>query len=181
MKRALFLDRDGTLNIDPGYISDPKLVTLFPDVPTALKKAKDAGFLLIVVSNQSGIARGLIEAENLPKIHERFNEILWKEAKVKIDAFQICPHHPDDACECRKPKTKLLLDAAKQFQIDLKNSFMIGDSRVDIEAGKAAGCKTILVRTGRGSEEEEVIAQTAAHVVDNLPEAVNLILNISNQ
>lgn len=144
MAKAVFLDRDHTLNPDSGYISDPNKFDLYPWVPEQLARLKAKGFLLIVVSNQSGIARGLITWEQLNLIHRKMDEILSNKVKIKIDSYQVCPHHPDEKCTCRKPEPKLFLSAAKTFQLDLSQSFMIGDRDSDIEAGKNAGLKKAL-------------------------------------
>lgn len=147
MAKAVFLDRDHTLNPDSGYISDPQKFDLYPWVPEELARLKAAGFLLIVVSNQSGIARGLITWEQLNQIHKKMNEILARLVNIKIDSYQVCPHHPDEKCSCRKPKPKLFQAAAKTFKIDLAQSYMIGDRQTDMEAGKNAGLKkTLLVK-----------------------------------
>jgi D,D-heptose 1,7-bisphosphate phosphatase len=145
MAKAVFLDRDHTLNPDSGYINDPHKFNLYPWVPAELKRLKSSGFLLVVVSNQSGIARGLITWEQLNLIHRKMDEILDREVQIKIDSYQICPHHPEEECECRKPKTKLLVAAAQAFQIDLSESFMIGDRESDMIAGKNAGVKQALL------------------------------------
>ena len=139
MAKAVFFDRDHTLNPDSGYISDPAKFDLYPWVPEELARLKAKGFLLIIVSNQSGIARGLITWEQLNLIHRKMDEILSHKVKIKIDSYQVCPHHPDEGCECRKPKPKLILAAAKNFGIDLSRSFMVGDRETDLEAGKNAG------------------------------------------
>jgi histidinol-phosphate phosphatase family protein len=155
MKKAVFLDRDGTLNYDPGYLSDPDQLELLEGVGGALSLLKKSGFELIVVSNQSGIARGLIEPEVLNEIHVRLNELLEKEG-ASIDAFYLCIHHPDEACDCRKPKPKLLFQAAIERGINLSSSFMVGDKLSDLEVGRAAGCQGVaLVRTGYGQETEK--------------------------
>jgi histidinol-phosphate phosphatase family protein len=147
MAKAVFLDRDHTLNPDSGYISDPNKFDLYPWVPEELKKLKLKGFLLIVVSNQSGIARGLITWEQLNLIHRKMDEILDQKVNIKIDSYQVCPHHPDEGCDCRKPKPKLLIAAAQAFQIDLSESFMVGDRDSDMNAGKKAGVKQALLVT----------------------------------
>lgn len=147
MAKAVFLDRDHTLNPDSGYISDPNKFDLYPWVPEELAKLKAQGFLLIVVSNQSGIARGLITWEQLNLIHRKMDEILDRLVKIKIDSYQICPHHPDEGCACRKPQAKLFLTVAKEHQIELSESYMIGDRESDMKAGVNAGVKkTLLVK-----------------------------------
>lgn len=147
MAKAVFFDRDHTLNPDPGYISDPDQFNLYPWVPEELARLKSRGFLLIIISNQSGIARGLITWEQLNLIHRKMDEILIQKVNLKIDSYQICPHHPEDGCECRKPKTKLILNAVKTFDIDLSQSFIVGDRASDLEAGKNSGMrKGLLVK-----------------------------------
>ncbi len=154
-RKAVFLDRDGTLNDDPGYLSRPEQMTLLPGVGEALSALKQGGFLLIVVSNQSGVGRGLIPQGALPKIHQKLQDLLAP-FNVAIDHFELCFHHPDEDCDCRKPKPKLILDAAQRLGVDLSLSYMVGDKRTDIEAGQAAGCQaSLLVRTGEGKNAEK--------------------------
>ena len=149
MAKAVFLDRDETLNPDPGYISDPSDFTLFPWVPELLKKLKDAGFLLIVVSNQSGVGRGLITPESLAAIHGKLNRLLSEAVGILIDDFSICPHRPDESCSCRKPKPELILRAAQKHHIQIHTSFLIGDRKSDFEAGIAAGVReSFLIQPG---------------------------------
>ncbi len=145
MAKAVFLDRDHTLNPDSGYISDPNKFDLYPWVPGELAKLKAHGFLLIVVSNQSGIARGLITWEQLNLIHRKMDEILSRLVNIKIDSYQVCPHHPDEGCACRKPQAKLFIAAAKAHKIDLSQSYMIGDRETDMDAAKNAGVKKALL------------------------------------
>lgn len=179
---AVFLDRDGTLNEDPGYLSDPDKVVLFPDTVSALALLKAYGFLLIVISNQSGIARGFISEKDVDAVNNRINSML-SEYKVKIDAFYYCPAHPDysseEECGCRKPSPKLLFEAAEEFNIDLKKSYFIGDSVSDIQCGKNAGIKTILVRTGNGEESFSILQKEnnfPTFVANNLTNACNFIV-----
>jgi D,D-heptose 1,7-bisphosphate phosphatase len=179
---AVFLDRDGTLNEDPGYISDPEQVVLFSDTGDALALLKKYGFLLIVISNQSGIARGLMKSEDVDAVNEKINQIL-SEYKVKIDAFYYCPAHPDysseEECECRKPSPKLLLEAASEFNVDLQSSYFIGDTIADIQCGKNAGIKTILVKTGKGEESFSILQKEnnfPTFVAENLLNASKFIL-----
>ena len=179
---AVFLDRDGTLNEDPGYISDPEQVVLFSDTGDALALLKKYGFLLIVISNQSGIGRGLMKSEDVDAVNEKINQIL-SEYKVKIDAFYYCPAHPDysseEECECRKPSPKLLLEAASEFNVDLQSSYFIGDTIADIQCGKNAGIKTILVKTGKGEESFSILQKEnnfPTFVAENLLNASKFIL-----
>ena len=180
-KKAIFLDRDGTINEDPGYLSDPAQLKLLPGVGKALADLKAAGFLLIVVSNQSGVGRGLIQLEALSEIHKRLNEFLAPSG-VKIDHFELCFHHPDDDCNCRKPKPQLILDAAKKLSVDVSRSYMIGDKVSDLHAGRNAGCvMSILVRTGEGKGSEQMLgSNTDFTICDSLPAAAELILKTAN-
>jgi D-glycero-D-manno-heptose 1,7-bisphosphate phosphatase len=184
MYSALFLDRDGTLNEDPGYLGDPDQVKLFPGAAKALSLIKKKlNFKLIVISNQSGIARGLITKEDVEAVNEKINSLL-SEYDVSIDSFYYCPFHPDFSSEeetiCRKPSPQLVLKAAEDFHINLPGSYFIGDSLSDIKCGINAGTKTILVKTGHGSNElnrlqKENIFPT--FVADNLTDACSFILN----
>lgn len=147
INKAIFLDRDGTLNYDPGYLSDSELVELLPGVASGLSVLKnELGFKLIVISNQSGIARKLITTEQVEKINKKIN-ILLLQYKVSIDKFYYCPHHPefDQKCSCRKPEIEMVLKAQKEFDIDLTRSYFVGDKFSDIECGNNAGVKTVLI------------------------------------
>lgn len=137
-----FLDRDGTLIEDVGYISDPEQVVFLDGAIDALRTLRDLGFALIVVSNQSGIARGLISEQQADAVHRRFLALLEDEG-VGLDAVRYCPHGPDANCSCRKPLPGLLLDAAHDLGIDLAHSVMVGDKADDVEAGRRAGCRTV--------------------------------------
>ncbi len=162
MAKAVFLDRDHTLNPDSGYISDPNKFDLYPWVPLELAKLKEKGYLLIIVSNQSGIARGLITWEQLNLIHRKMDDILSRLVNIKIDSYQICPHHPDEGCTCRKPQTKLFITAAQAHGIDLSQSFMIGDRESDMNAGKNAGIKkSLLVKP----DDEESFRAAVAEIL----------------
>lgn len=165
LRPAVFLDRDGTINDDPGYLSDPKHMKLLPAVGSALFRLQKEGYKLIVISNQSGVGRGLIAREMLPKINAELDRQL-AEFKVKLDHYELCVHHPDQNCECRKPKPKLILDAARKLRIDLSRSFMVGDKVSDLGAGRAAGVRGVaLVRTGDGKRSEKEISQSDADFV----------------
>lgn len=183
--RAFFLDRDGTINFDRVYINNPDLIELIPGSAEAIRKLNEAGFKVIVVSNQSGIGRGLIDAVALPRIHKKLDELLMAAAGAVIDGYEYCPHRPEDACACRKPKTELVERAAAKFHIDLARSFFVGDSWVDIECGHSAGCSSILVRTGKGMGTERRysvelgtggLSQAPKHIADDLAHAVDWAL-----
>ena len=165
MARAVFLDRDGTINSDPGYLNDAAEMKLIPGVDLALRKLQDAGYLLIIVSNQSGIGRGKITPAQLDAVHRRLDEILAARG-VKIARYELCFHRPEENCDCRKPKPKLILEAAKSLAIDLGQSIMIGDKLSDVRAGRAAGChRTVLVRTGYGAKDEAALTPGEADYV----------------
>jgi D-glycero-D-manno-heptose 1,7-bisphosphate phosphatase len=165
--KAVFLDRDGTINVEVQYLSQVKDFQFIPGVPWALKCLKEAGYLLVVVTNQSGIGRGLYDEAALDTIHSHMHEDLAKFG-ASIDACYFCPHHPEHAtgdyrqeCGCRKPLPGMLQQAALDLDIDLAASFMIGDKLADVEAGLAAGCTSLLVLTGYGSGQ---VAQLPADV-----------------
>lgn len=143
---TIFLDRDGTLNPDPGYIRSPDQYELFPGVADALAKLKRAGARLIVVTNQSGVARGFLSMRDLEAIHEKLARLLG-EAGVTLDAVYVCPHHPDDGCECRKPKIGLVDRAVREHGVDLSRSYLIGDRARDMELAKRVGARSVLVTT----------------------------------
>lgn len=161
-KPAVFLDRDGTLIRDAEYLSDLSQIHLFSKTPAALKLLKKAGYLLLVVSNQSGVARGYFPESMVGKVHRRLQAML-KAKGVRVDAFFYCPHYPKGpvkryakACSCRKPKTGMVRQALKKYPIDLKRSFVVGDKMDDMLLGqnaKVAG--SILVGTGKGKEHQK--------------------------
>lgn len=142
MRRALFLDRDGTIMEDRGYLHDPALVELLPGAAEALRALVREGWQLVVVSNQSGVGRGLITPAEMDAVHARFLELL-RAAGVEIAASYFCLHRPDENCQCRKPSPFQLQEAARELGLDLSQSWMIGDRRSDILCGKNAGCRTI--------------------------------------
>jgi D-glycero-D-manno-heptose 1,7-bisphosphate phosphatase len=148
---ALLLDRDGTLVADAGYLADPAGLRLLPGVAAALGRAQAAGYRLIVVSNQSGIARGLVSEEQVAAVHRALSARLRRRG-VALDGIYVCPHHPEVGpppyradCTCRKPRPGLLLRAGEEHGLDLARSFMVGDRDCDVEAGRAAGCRTVLL------------------------------------
>ncbi len=142
--RAVFIDRDGTMAKDVSYCSCPEDFELLPNTGKAIRLLNEHGFKVIVITNQSGITRGYFTEEALAEIHEKMKDELAKEG-ARVDAIYHCPHHPDDNCQCRKPKPKLALQAAKDHDIELDSSFVVGDLQMDIDLGKAIGCRTILI------------------------------------
>lgn len=167
---AVFLDRDGTLMRDVDYCGDPKDVALFKAVPEALRELKESGYKLIVVTNQSGIARGYFSEAQYRAVER---EISRQVGDNVIDATYYCPHLPADGCKCRKPSPEMIFQAARDHDVDLAHSFFIGDKESDIECGRNAGVKAILVRTGYGQGTNDQLTDLVA---EDLNEAVKLIL-----
>ncbi len=176
MKRAVFLDRDGTINVEKEYLCHIADFELIPGVPEAIRLLNRADILVVVVTNQSGVARGYYTEDDVEKLHRHISTVLER-YDAHVDAWLYCPHHPEGRgsyslpCTCRKPSPGMLQEAARRYDIDLTNSTMIGDKLADIEAGRAAGCRSILVRTGYGVQEEQYVdSQTT--VSDDLLSAV---------
>jgi histidinol-phosphate phosphatase family protein len=163
-RRAVFVDRDGTVIEDAHYASSADQVRVVPGAAEALRVLRDEGFLLAVVSNQSGIGRGLITPEQAAAVHERFVGELER-LGVRFDAVRYCPHTPDERCLCRKPAPGLILDAADEIGAAPSQSFMIGDSLSDVAAGRAAGCRTIALGA-RGGTGADWTASSWSEVVD---------------
>jgi D,D-heptose 1,7-bisphosphate phosphatase len=171
--KAVFLDRDGTIARDVHYCRRPEDFKLFKDVPFSIKMLNENGYKTVLVTNQSGIARGYFTEETLDRIHQKMKDELAA-AGATIDAIYYCPHHPDEHCDCRKPKTALFLKAAKELDIDLGHSYMIGDTEKDVYAGKKAGCKTVLVTTGPVTENKAF--DKTDHTAESLMAATRWIL-----
>ena len=173
MKKAIFLDRDGTINVEKDYIYKSEDLVFEEGTIEALKTFKNLGYILIVVSNQSGIARGYFTEEDLNIFNNNMNEILKKNG-VEITEFYCCPHHPDGigeykkVCECRKPNNKMIEDAIKKYNIAREKSYMIGDKTSDIGAGLKSNLKTVLVKTGYGLKDMEKIDKNETLVCENL-------------
>jgi D-glycero-D-manno-heptose 1,7-bisphosphate phosphatase len=145
LRRAVFLDRDGTLNLDsPDYVKSAEELLVIPEAGPALARLARAGFLLIVITNQSAIARGKTTEQELARMHEKLSRTLAA-AGAPLHDIVWCPHGPKDACKCRKPLPKMILDACVRHGIDAAQSFMVGDKETDIEAGRRAGCRTVLL------------------------------------
>ena len=164
---TIFLDRDGTLNPDPGYIRSPDQFELFPGVAQALAKLGRAGARLIVVTNQSGVARGLFSIGDLEAIHTKLARLLH-EAGASLDAVYVCPHHPDDSCHCRKPHTGLIDRAVRERAVDLTRSYLIGDHVRDMELAKRVGSRSILVTTGAVLPQEVEVLRASGFVPDQV-------------
>jgi heptosyltransferase-2 len=176
---TVFLDRDGTLNRDTGYIKAPDELTLFPGVGAALARLKQAGARLVVVTNQSGLGRGYFGGKDLEAIHAKLRMLLADEL-VTLDGIYFCPHHPDDRCNCRKPAPGMIHRAVAELRIDLDRAYVIGDSARDIELAKQVGARGLLVLTGPSGKE--ALADLTRrqlmpdYVAEALPQAVEWIL-----
>lgn len=179
---AIFLDRDGTINEEVGYLDSISRLTLFPQTPTAIRMINASGMKSVVVTNQSGIARGYFTETFVQELHRHIQEILAP-YDARLDAFYFCPHHPDGqgryrkGCNCRKPEPGMLIAAATDLGIDLARSYLIGDTCKDMQAAHSAGVKAVLVRTGYGRQAEtEHSALTPHHIADGILPAVAWIM-----
>jgi len=177
---TVFLDRDGTLNYDPGYLKIAADLKLLPGVGPALARMKRAGARLVVVTNQSGVGRGMITLKDLEAIHARLQGLLEQE-QAELDAIYFCPHHPNDGCHCRKPNAGMVERAVSELQLDLRRSYMIGDHARDIQLAQRVGAKAILITSGSVDQQaldrlkaEQVMPDTVAK---SMAEAVDWILN----
>lgn len=174
-KKAVFLDRDGVIIRQwNGYLNDPARVELLPGAAEAIRKLREAGFAVVVVTNQAGVGYGHLTEETLGAIHLRLQEELSREG-ASLDGIYYCPHRPEEGCACRKPAPGMLLRAAEELGLDLSRSYLVGDMTTDIEAGKRAGCFTVLVRTGFGGSDGRSDSAPDAVCAD-LASAADLIL-----
>ncbi len=164
--KAIFLDRDGVINKEVSHLSDPKDFEFIKGSIEALKLLKQKGFLLIIITNQAGIARGYFTEKTLITIHNKMKNIL-KKNNIQLDDIYYCPHHPEftGPCDCRKPNLGMILKAQLKYNIDLSNSYMVGDTLNDIQTGRAARCKTVLVLTGYGNEEQKKISNIVPDMI----------------
>jgi D-glycero-D-manno-heptose 1,7-bisphosphate phosphatase len=174
---AVFVDRDGTLNVEVGHLDDAADLDLIDGAGEALRTLRGAGYRVVVITNQSAVARGLLTEDALRDLHARLARRLGAEG-ARLDGIYYCPHHPTEGrgpyrveCSCRKPKPGLVERAARELDIDLERSFVVGDKLSDLEAGARAGCRGVLVRTGYGADEEQRLDGSPvrpAHVADDL-------------
>jgi len=185
-KPAIFIDRDGTINEQMGYINHSSRFVMLPGVPEAFRLLNEAGFLAIIVSNQSGVARGYFPMELIKKIHSMMKEHISRQGGY-IDGIYFCPHYPGGSvqeyaveCDCRKPRTGLIDRACRDFEIDLTRSYMTGDHYTDMELADRANIKGILVRTGYGAGVVEYnlagMANKPCYIADDLLDAVRWII-----
>ena len=176
MNKAFFLDRDGVVVEQVHYLCDPKETRLEKGVAEAIRRMHSLGYLVVVVTNQSGVARGKFTMNEVEAVHCKISEPLAQENE-KIDAFYICPHHPDygTPCSCRKPEPGLIMQAAKDLDIDLAASIMVGDKLSDVKCGRNASLKaSLLISTGYGAGEHSKPEAANVDFVHNLNEAVDL-------
>lgn len=174
---AILLDRDGTINEEVGYLSEPEKFRFLPNVLSALKKLQNAGFKLIIITNQNGIGLGYYSKEDFFKVNSHMFKLLSEDG-ITIDKIYFCPHSKGENCQCRKPNLALLKRAQEEANIEIKNTWMIGDKSADIEAGKRFGCKTIRVATGHSDQEFNVFPDY--HAKDLLEAAEFIIGNSSD-
>jgi D-glycero-D-manno-heptose 1,7-bisphosphate phosphatase len=182
LKRAVFLDRDGTINAEKEYLHRTEDFEFIPGAPQAIKLLNDAGFCIVVVTNQSGVARGYYDEAAVERLHRHMDAELARFG-ARVDAYYFCPHHPDHgsgeytrACACRKPLPGMLVQAAADLAVDLTESWIIGDKLADVEAGLRAGCRPLLVRTGYGADEEARLPREVP-VHDDILGAAQAIIN----
>jgi D-glycero-D-manno-heptose 1,7-bisphosphate phosphatase len=184
--RAVFLDRDGTINEEVGYLSQPENIRILPDAPDAIKLLKEAGYKVLVITNQSGVARGYYTEDDVQLINKKINEHLMQSG-ASIDGFFYCPHHPDGiiaeysyACKCRKPEGGMVLEAADKFNLDLTKSFIIGDKLSDLQMAESLGARAVLVLTGYGKREMEKYRNNSSfeihYIAKNLLNAAHWIV-----
>jgi D,D-heptose 1,7-bisphosphate phosphatase len=181
LSKAVFLDKDGTLVEDVAYNVDPDLIRLSAGALEGLLLLQDQGYRLFVVTNQSGVARGLFQEQSLAGVEEKLRELLAA-ADVHLAGFYYCPHHPQGSvlryaveCSCRKPQPGMLQRAALQHHINLASSWLVGDILQDVEAGNRAGCRTVLIDNGNETEWEMNPRRHPGFVVNNLYEAASTI------
>lgn len=181
---GIFLDRDGTINEEVDYLSSPLDLHLIPGAADAIREANESGFKVFIITNQSGIARGILTEERLAEIHAALVSALARQ-HATIDKIYYCPHHPDfgeppfrAVCNCRKPGTGMIDAAVREFGIDISKSFVIGDRMLDVQTGNNAGAASILVLTGYGRKELELCRLNGVpvgHVAEDLPDAIHYV------
>ncbi|HEY0272865.1 MAG TPA: HAD family hydrolase [Chitinophaga sp.] len=185
MRKAVFLDKDGTLIYDVPYNADPEWIFLQESLIHGLQQLQAAGYLLVVVTNQAGVAHGYFPEQHLQIVQARMTALL-QEHGILLDGFYYCPHHPEGRmvtyacrCNCRKPLPGMFFRAAKEMNIDLTASWMLGDILHDVEAGNRAGCRTILIDNGNETEWRMGYGRVPDHVAGTINEAAAIILQQS--
>jgi len=178
-KRFVVLDRDGTINVEREYLSDPGQLELLPGVASGLRHLRKLGLGLVVITNQSGISRGFFDWACLDLIHQRLCGLLAAEG-IQLDGIYVCPHQSSDGCTCRKPQPELLEKSAREHHFKPCEAFVIGDKIIDIELGQQVSATTLLVRTGYGAQVAEQMAATWDYAVDDLASAAVVIERLLN-
>lgn len=183
--KAVFLDRDGTINVEVGYLSDPDELELIPGAAEAVARLNDAGYIVVVITNQSGVARGYFTEEDVAAVNRRMVDVLRPEG-ARIDGIYYCPHHPEFGsdeyrkdCECRKPNTGMVQRAVEDLDIDVSRSYVVGDHVGDVLLGINAGARSIHVLSGHGTGEREKLIERgigSVHLACDLADAVEYIL-----
>jgi histidinol-phosphate phosphatase family protein len=179
-RRAVFLDRDDTLCKDVPYCRRPEDLHLLPGAGEAVSRLNKAGFVVVVITNQSGIGRGWLTEDTLKLIHAKMRKDL-ADFGAAVDGIYHCPHRPDEGCECRKPKPSMVVRAVSEMGLDLKRSYTVGDRLLDVQLGRNSGTKAILVREHTPLEELSEAERLADHVSQNLTAAVDWILLIERK
>ncbi|MBI5810018.1 MAG: HAD family hydrolase [Deltaproteobacteria bacterium] len=174
-KTAVFLDRDGTINEDTGYISRPEDLVLIKGAPRAIKLLNDKGIQVIVISNQSGVGRGLFTGKDAEAVNHRLEEMLRGEGAY-VDGIYYCPHHPEEGCVCRKPKPGLLRKAASIHKVKLAGSYVVGDKALDVGLARSVEAKGVLVMTGEGKMELNRLTGPPDFIAKDIMEAVLWIM-----
>lgn len=175
MRPCIFFDRDGTLIEERHYLSDPEQVALLPGAAEAVRLARSHGYLAVVLTNQSGVGRGYFTLDDVRRVNARMAELLAA-GGAAIDGIYVCPHAPEDHCDCRKPRTGLVQQAAHELDIDLTRSWMIGDKASDVELASNAGMRGILVKTGYGAQARQEVSAGFVFVAETVLDAVARIL-----
>jgi D-glycero-D-manno-heptose 1,7-bisphosphate phosphatase len=178
-RRAVFLDRDGTVSEEVGYMREPSRFALFAWTGRSIRRINEAGLAAVLVTNQSGVGRGYFDSARVDEVHHALEDEIAKQ-QARLDGIYYCPHHPEEGCECRKPGPGMLHRASRDLDIELTRSFMVGDRYTDILAGRSVGARTILVLSGAGKGQQEEHRNAPVqpdHVVATLEDAVDLILD----
>jgi len=171
---AVFLDRDGTILNERGYLGDPRKMKFYKGAPAALRRLSRAGYQLVVITNQSGVARGYFTLGQLARVNQEFSAFLRRRG-VRLSAIYFCPHLPKKGCSCRKPRPGLPRKAARRFGLDLRRSFVVGDQPHDMELAHRVGARGVLVLTGAGRSSRPRAAKWEPHVTTNLTTAARWI------
>jgi D-glycero-D-manno-heptose 1,7-bisphosphate phosphatase len=180
LNKGVFIDRDDTISRDVHYCSRPEDFELLPKAAAGIKLLNQEGFKVVVITNQSGIARGYFTEDMLNKIHQKMVDELAKSG-ANVDAIFFCPHHPDDNCECRKPKPKLAHQAIEQLLIDPQQSFTIGDRLMDVELAKVIGCKSVMIPSEPGKTELRKSSISPDYIASDLVSAAKWIIQQSEK